>query len=144
MKKIIFSIVMILSLVSSISARDDVGSYSIESAMQTSKNQGVLTRGVKFYFGSQKHPKLTKNYVEIRTSKKTSAFGKTDAESCEWAFLSALKTFEKRAVREGGDAVINIKSNYKNNVTVSNDRFQCGAGAFVSGVALIGEVVKLK
>ncbi|MBF4217373.1 excinuclease, partial [Vibrio anguillarum] len=49
-----------------------------------------------------------------------------------------------RAIKEGGNAVVNIKSNYKNNLTSSNDTFQCGAGAVMAGVALSGEVVKLK
>ncbi len=49
-----------------------------------------------------------------------------------------------RAVKEGGNAVVDIKSNYKNNLTTSTETFQCGAGAFVAGVALTGKVVKLK
>jgi hypothetical protein len=49
-----------------------------------------------------------------------------------------------RARREGGNAVINIKSNYKNNLTSSDDAFQCGAGELTAGVALIGTVAKIK
>lgn len=72
------------------------------------------------------------------------AFNKTDEKACNWAFLSAMIALKDRAVREGGNAVINIKSNYKNNLTSSEKTFQCGAGALMAGVALTGEVVTLK
>jgi hypothetical protein len=40
-------------------------------------------------------------------------------------------------------AVINIKSNYRNNELVSDTEYQCGAGALFAGVALKGRIVKL-
>jgi uncharacterized protein YbjQ (UPF0145 family) len=54
-----------------------------------------------------------------------------------------MLALKDRAVKEGGNAVINIKSNYKNNLTSNKETFQCGAGAVIAGVALTGEVVKL-
>ncbi|EIU7865318.1 excinuclease, partial [Vibrio vulnificus] len=56
----------------------------------------------------------------------------------------AMIVLKERAIKEGGNAVVDIKSNYKNNLTSSVDTFQCGAGAMVAGVALTGKVVKLK
>ena len=47
-------------------------------------------------------------------------------------------------LKEGGNAVINIKSNYKNNTTESDTTFKCGAGNIMAGVALIGTVVRLE
>jgi uncharacterized protein YbjQ (UPF0145 family) len=143
MKKVIL-VFLGLFLATSVSARDDVGEYSIKEAMQTAKEKSVLVGGVDFFFGAQKHSKVTKNHGNFKTSKKTNAMGKSDKQACEWAFLSALKALEGRALREGANAVINIKSNYKNNLTSSTKTFQCGAGAFVAGVALTGDVVKLK
>ncbi|POB08294.1 excinuclease, partial [Vibrio vulnificus] len=78
------------------------------------------------------------------TNKKTNAFNKTDEEACNWVFLSAMIVLKERAIKEGGNAVVDIKSNYKNNLTSSVDTFQCGAGTMVAGVALTGKVVKLK
>ncbi|MDE1308731.1 hypothetical protein L9W77_17725 [Vibrio aestuarianus] len=82
--------------------------------------------------------------MNLKPVKKTNAFNKTDEEACNWVFLSAMIALKDRAIKEGGNAVVNIKSNYKNNLTSSNDTFQCGAGAVMAGVALSGEVVKLK
>ena len=143
MKKIVL-LMMSLFLVSSAYARDDVADYSIKEAMITAKEKSVLTNRVKFYYGKQKHAATARNYGNFKTNKKTNAMGKSDKQACEWAFLSALKSLEGRALKEGGNAVINIKSNYKNNLTSNTKTFQCGAGTFVAGVALSGDVVKLK
>lgn len=92
----------------------------------------------------QEHPKVLKDFGEFRTSKKTNAFMKSDAEACQWVFASALIALRDRAIKEGGNAVINIKSNYGDNMTSSNETFQCGAGAIMAGVALVGTVVKIE
>jgi hypothetical protein len=103
-----------------------------------------LGSDIKFFFGDQSHGKILKKYGEFKTNKKTNAFGKSDIEACLRAFLSAMISLRDRAVKLGGNAVINIKSNYKNNLTSSKDNFQCGAGAIVAGVALVGTVVEVK
>jgi uncharacterized protein YbjQ (UPF0145 family) len=51
---------------------------------------------------------------------------------------------QDRVRKEGGNAVINIRSNYRNVERESATEFTCGAGAIVAGVALKGEVVTLK
>lgn len=123
-------------------ARDFVSDYSISEAISVGKSRGMFGN-VSFYFGTQKHGKVNKNFGSFSSNKKTNAFGKSDKEACQWAFLSSLKTFVSRANREGGNAVINIKSNYKNHLTSSNETFQCGAGSIIAGVSLVGDVVKI-
>ncbi|HDY8021256.1 TPA: excinuclease [Vibrio vulnificus] len=125
-------------------ARDDIGSYSIENALSSEAAKNKLGTDVKFYFGEQKFPKVVAELGEFKTNKKTNAFNKTDEEACNWVFLSAMIVLKERAIKEGGNAVVDIKSNYKNNLTSSVDTFQCGAGTMVAGVALTGKVVKLK
>jgi uncharacterized protein YbjQ (UPF0145 family) len=124
-------------------AREDIGEYSIASAMAREVFKSELGDNIKFYFGKQKHPKVVSEYVRAGTSKKTNAFNKSDEEACQWAFLSAMKSLRDRAMKEGGNAVINITSNYKNNETSSESNFKCGAGNIMAGVALKGTVVKL-
>lgn len=97
--------------------------------------------GVKFYFGEAAHPAVTREFGEYRTNKKTNAFNKSDLEACNWAFKSAILALHQRAVSIGANAVVNIRSNYKNNVTVSDTEYTCGAGSMVAGVALIGDFV---
>lgn len=124
-------------------ARDDVGSYSIAEALSLEDAKNKLGSNIQFYFGDQTHPKIEKNFGNTATNKKTNAFNKSDKEACQWVFLSAMLQLKNRAEKEGGNAVINIKSNYKNNLTSSQTEFKCGAGTFMSGVALTGDVVKL-
>lgn len=124
-------------------ARDDVQSYSIAEAMSLEHAKQKLGNDIKFYFGEQSHGKIEKNFGNVATNKKTNAFNKSDKEACQWVFLSAMIQLKDRAKREGGNAVVNIKSNYKNNLSTSDTEFKCGAGTFVAGVALVGDVVQL-
>ncbi|WP_264874402.1 excinuclease [Vibrio agarivorans] len=136
--------VFILGLCSaSAFARDDIKDYSIPDVLASANAKSTLGSNIEFYFGDQTHPKITNDLGEFKTNKKTNAVNKSDFEACSWVFLSAMKTLKDRAVKEGGNAIVEIKSNYKNNLTSSETTFQCGAGTFVAGVALTGRVVKL-
>lgn len=141
--KNLFLIFLLIGATSTCFARDDIGDYSIAEALSLVQAKEKLGDNVKFYFGTQPHGTIVKDFGEKGSNKKTNAFNKTDVEACQWAFLSAMVAFRDRAVREGGDAVVNIKSNYRNNETTSNETFQCGAGAIIAGVALKGRIVKL-
>lgn len=125
-------------------SRDDRLQFSIKDALATDAAKKKLNGGIRFYFGDQPHPKVDRKFGEFGTNRKSSAFGKSDQKACEWVFLSAMIVLQKRALKEGADAVINIYSNYKDNEFKSNSKFECGAGSFVAGVALKGKVVKLK
>jgi uncharacterized protein YbjQ (UPF0145 family) len=50
---------------------------------------------------------------------------------------------QKRAEQEGGDAVVNIKSNYKSVETSSETEYMCGSGTLMAGVAFKGTIVKI-
>ncbi len=145
MNKLNLSVLMALFCfaINSAYARDDVSEYSIQEAMSQEQAKEVLGSDVRFYFGKQSHGKVLKNWGEVSTNKKTNAFLKSDQEACTWAFLSAMVALHDRALREGGNAVIKIKSNYKSNTTSSTTTFQCGAGNIMAGVALKGTIVKL-
>ena len=124
-------------------ARDTKSMFSVEQAMSKAMAKEVIDGSVKFYFGDTKHAKIQTNFGEIKTNKKTNAFGKSDQEACDWAFASAIKAFHAKAKELGANAVVNIKSNYKNNPTKSDNQYQCGAGNIIAGVALKGDFVKL-
>jgi len=142
MKKILLFIALASTSMVSI-ARDDIADYSVEEAMSINKISTAIGSDVDFFFAGQEHNKVGKLFGEYQSNKKTNAFGKSDKEACQWAFASAMKTLRKRAIQEGGNAVINIRSNYKGTLTSSNSTFKCGAGAIMAGVTLVGDVVKL-
>jgi len=142
------AIVLLVSIGACISshavASDRQAMHSIESALNSAGAKAKLDPGIKLYFGTQKHPAVIKKLGEFGTNKKTNAFGKEDEVACQWAFLSAILTLQERAKKEGGNAVINIRSNYKDHLTSSKTEYLCGAGGLMAGVAFKGEVVRLK
>ncbi|MGF6773328.1 hypothetical protein P3T18_005833 [Paraburkholderia sp. GAS199] len=123
-------------------ARDTVANYPVEPALHS--EPGKVSDDIDLYFAGQKHPPVKNTIGEFATNKKTNAFGKSDLEACQHVFLSAVIELQERARKEGGNAVINIKSNYKNEVRESATEFTCGAGAVIAGVALKGDVVTLR
>lgn len=123
-------------------ARDTINDYPIESALKS--EEGKLDNGIALYFGDQAHPRVIKSYGSFATNKKTNSFGKSDEAACQHVFLSAVIELQARARKEGGNAVIGIKSNYRNVLRSSATEFTCGAGAIVAGAALTGEIVTLK
>ncbi|MCP4407286.1 MAG: excinuclease ATPase subunit [Gammaproteobacteria bacterium] len=139
---VFMSVVVILGAVN-VEARDDRKMWSISEALNVEDAKQKLNQGIRFYFGDQSHPKITKNYGEFMSNKKTNAFNKTDERACQWNFLSAMISFQERAQRMGGNAVVNIRSFYKRNEISSQTEFECASGAFVSGVTFLGDVVKL-
>jgi hypothetical protein len=133
------------TVVSSAGARDDRVKFPIKAAMekgQTTKHK--LDPGIQLYFGRQKTPAVEKSIGEWTSNKKTNASNKPDQEACEIAFVSAAYSLQERAKKEGGNAVINIKSVYKNDNVESASEYLCGAGTIMAGVALRGTVVTLK
>ena len=124
-------------------ARDTLQKFPIEAALAKAQASGQLAPGIKLFFGTQKHAKPTAQLGPARTNKKTNFFNKTDQEGCDWAFLSSMITLTQYAQRVGGNAIVNIRSNYKNNEFSSETEYQCGAGNVTGGTAFVGDVVKL-
>src|SRR3546814_15311729 len=54
-----------------------------------------------------------------------------------------MLSLRDRALKEGGDAVIDIHSVYKGDEFKSATEYECGAGTIMGGVARRGTVVKL-
>lgn len=125
-------------------ARDTKTLLPLDSALNSADAKAKLKPEIQLYFGTQAPANIAQNFGEVSTSRKTNAFNKSDSDACNWAFLSAMIALQERALKDGGNAVINIKSNYKNHEVVSDTQFECGAGAFAAGVTFKGTVVKLK
>ena len=124
-------------------ARDTLHKFPLEAALQKAQASGQLASGVKLFFGNQKHPKSTAQLGPARTNKKTNFFNKSDVEGCDYVFLSAMIALTQYAQRVGGNAIVNIRSNYKSNEFSSETEYECGAGNVTGGVAFVGDVVKL-
>ena len=121
-------------------AKNDVKRFSISGALKDPRAKEVLDPSVKLYFGKQgKGKKITE---QLSANKKTNAVGKSDEAACNWAFLSAIKTFQDRAKKEGGNKVVNLSSYYYKNEFISDKEFECGVGNIMVGVTLRGYIAK--
>ena len=124
-------------------ARDERLMFSISEALDSRGSDRLSAENVRLFFGAQMHPPISENFGTFTSNRKTNAFLKKDKTACEWAFLSAMLSFQKRALSEGGDAVVNLHSYYKQEAVSSESEYMCGAGGFVAGVTFRGDVVKL-
>ena len=126
-------------------ARDDRLMFPVADGMEKGKStKDRIDPDIRVYFGKQKTPAIDRKMGEFTAYRKTNATNKTDQEACEISFVSAVISLQQRARREGGDAVVNVHSVYKNEMRESDTEYLCGAGTFAAGVALRGTVVKLK
>ena len=125
-------------------ARDSVLHLPVKDVLDDPASQAKLGTAVAFYFGKQVAPALEKSFAEVYTTKRTNSFNKGDEAACRWAMLSALIQLVEAANRQGGDAVVNIRSDYKGVEFSSDAEYECHAGGVVAGVALKGKIVKLK
>jgi len=141
--RIIGCLAVALLAFTSADARDERLKLPIKEAMESEEAKDKLGNEVKFFFGSQASPKPASTYGTFTSNKKTNFANKSDQEGCKIAFLSAMIALKDRALREGGNAVINIKSYYKKQAFESNAEYECAAGNILGGVALRGTVVKL-
>ena len=126
-------------------ARDDRLMFPVAEGMEKGKStKDRIDPDIRVYFGKQKTPAIDRKMGEFTSNKKTNAANKSDQEACDLAFISAVIALQQRARKEGGNAVVNIRSVYKQEDSDSPTEFICGAGKIMAGVALRGTVVKLK
>ncbi|WP_250460503.1 excinuclease ATPase subunit [Microbulbifer litoralis] len=139
----LFAALLLMTAVAA-EARDTRHILAIEQAMATADARAKLDGDIQFLFGKSASADIAQSHGEFTANRKTNAFNKSDTEACNWVFLSAMLALQERARKEGGNAVINIRSFYKKHEIDSSNEFECGAGALIAGVALKGEVVTLK
>ena len=125
-------------------ARNTILKVSIDDALALPEASSRLDDSIRLYFGDQEHPKIVRSIGTYTANKKTNAFNKTDTYACQWAFISAMMSLQKRARSAGGNAVVNISSFYYKNDFSSATEFECGAGGVVAGVTMVGDVVQLE
>lgn len=114
----------------------------IDEDLYSARADGFLNPDIDLYFGkSQVKGTKLGTYV---SNKKTNASNKNASSACQITFLSAVKSLQDRAVREGGNAVVDIHSFYNKVPEWSDVTYRCKDGHLMSGVALRGTVIKKK
>ena len=146
--KIIFTVAM-LSLfclgiaATPVLAKDNWHQLSVKDAKNSPLGKDKLRPEIKLYMKGQKHSKVKKTFGEYKANKRTNGFGKSAQQACDRAFVSALMALQDRAVREGGNAVIDIYTITKDKTFESAEEYSCIKGGFVTNVALMGTVATI-
>lgn len=135
--------ILIAAVSMSAHARDTKQHFSISDALASQSDKGQLNPAIKLYFGDQLYPPPTSKQGEYDYSKGTNVFGKSDINACQKALLSVLIKLQERAMREGGNAVVNIRSYVEQDEFSSATQYECQVGRIMAEAALIGDVVTL-
>jgi len=127
-------------------ARNDTLTFPIEAALTSGKAEGLLMQDIKLFFGKQATPEILQPHqiLEVTINRKVNSLGKTDAQGCQLALLAALKELQERALKEGANAIVNIRSNLNDLEYSSENEFRCAAGTVVSAVSVKGRIVRLQ
>ena len=133
----------LLALAFAAQASDRTVNIALEDVLAMPDAEGKLDPEVKFFLDGQKTPTVIKKFASSKTSKKTNAFAKSDDVACRWAALSALISLQNAVKQQGGNAMIDMVSNYNNIETKSSTTIECHAGGVMAGVALKGTVAKI-
>ena len=141
--KLVAFLSLFLLLLPSAHAKDDLQLLNIKDAMATHEAKSQLDPDVKLYFADQQHPKAIKNLGSWVTNKKFPLLNKSPKSVCEYTFIDGLEELQRRALKEGGNAVINIESYYDKMIRPSTEKYVCSVGYVVVGVALRGTVIKV-
>lgn len=117
---------------------DQIKTLSLQDMIHHPDYATKVPTDIKFFYGDQQVT-VKQLLGPVRTSRKTNKRSNPTA-SCQWAMYSALIAFAEEARLQGGNAVVNIRSNYGNVETSSPHTFKCGVGTMMVGVALKGDI----
>jgi uncharacterized protein YbjQ (UPF0145 family) len=125
------------------SAADKIVYFPLQKAVEAATAAGKLDGSVTFHL-SGNGPSGTALQRDVVTNKKSNAFAKGDEEVCLWTAQSALISLQESAKAAGANAVTNIVSYYRKTEHKSPTDFECHVGAIMAGVALRGDLAKVK
>lgn len=124
-------------------ARDERMLFEVAPVLASPLGKDRFDETVQFYFGERPYPQPQQSFGVHTSERRSFTPVYTDAEACDRAFVEALAGLRNAAKAAGANAVVDIKSIYKNREFRSETQYECRAGYIVTGVALEGRLVKL-
>ncbi|WP_420994009.1 excinuclease ATPase [Cupriavidus sp. 30B13] len=133
-------------------AADQLLNQPIDKALASAEARSRVDPSIRLLFGFNRLPDAQggQSYKTVKRIRRpvdnSSATGGApppgDEELCATTFVQAVQELQQRAMKEGGNAVVDIRSNWKNDETASDSTYVCAKGAAYIGVALKGVVVR--
>lgn len=124
-------------------ARDERLLFDIAPVLASPQGKDRFDDTVDFYFGERPYPQAQQAFGVHTSQRRIFAPLYSDADGCKKAFIEALAALRDAAKARGANAVVDIKSIYKNREFRSETQFECRAGYVASSVSLEGRLVKL-
>lgn len=152
MNKTLRSALVVTALMASgaASAADELMNMPIDAALKSATATSRIDPGMQMSWGFNKLDGA-QNPVSFKTVKRArrsvsqvqGAPKPTDAELCQTVFVEALQELQQQAGTTGNNALMEIRSNWKDDETSSDKTYVCAKGAAYIGVALKATLVKL-
>ena len=124
-------------------AKDEQRLFEIAFVMGTPDAKERFDETVRFYWSGQAAPAPVQTFNIHTSERRTFAPTRTEQEACDQSFIEALAALRDAARAAGANAVVDIKSLYKNREFRSATQYECRLGYFAAGVTLEGTLVKL-
>lgn len=124
-------------------ARDERVLFDIAPVLASAEGKDRFDDTVEFYFGERPYPQVVDSYGVHTSERRSFTPVYSEEDACKRAFIEALAGLRDAAKARGANAIVNIKSIYKNREFRSETQYECRAGYLVTGVALEGRLVKL-
>lgn len=125
-------------------AADVKHKFSIQQAEQLEQVKRKLAGNVAFYWGKQPHPAALATFGTYKASRRIGKDQMDLSTACAQAMAQALVDLRDEVERQGGNAVVGIVSNLKDEQESSETEYSCMVGRVLVNVALKGTVVTLK
>ena len=124
-------------------AKDEQRLFDIAFVLASPEGRERFDDTIRFYWSGQTAPTALQTFKIHISERKTFSPTRTEQEACDQSFLEALAALRDAARAAGANAVVEIKSLYKNREFRSTTQYECRLGYFAAGVTLEGTLVKL-
>jgi hypothetical protein len=124
-------------------ARDEQRLYEIASALGTPEGKDRFDDTIQFFWAEQDTPAAEQSFSIHTAERKTFLPTRTEQDACDKSFIEALASLRDAARKIGANAVVGIKSLYKNREFRSATQYECRLSYFAASVTLEGRLVKL-
>lgn len=124
-------------------ARDEQRLLDIAPALASPAGRDRFDDTIAFHWSGAEPPAIERSFAIHTSERKTFLPTRTEQEACEQSFIEALAALRDAARKAGADAVVSIKSLYKNREFRSPVQYECRLSYFSASVTLEGRVVKL-
>lgn len=98
---------------------------------------------VPFFMQGEPHLEIEEELGTAEASRASSGAFRSDRDSCNAAFLDALKVLQQSTLDAGGNALVDVVSTTRGVTSDSPTDFRCVAGAAVVHVGLRGRMVRI-